>query len=84
MTTTIIQADIDKAVKEYGDRKSICKCCVIFQAAKRVGVPVYEVYSNVLRLQNGKEVPHGGDSITCLRPEYWQESLGQKIKLPKP
>lgn len=84
MTTTILQEDIDKATIHYREHGAICDGCVVFQAAKRNGIPIADVFANEISLENGKFFPLAQDAqeVTGLVPSAWPSTLGKKITLP--
>lgn len=81
MKITITQEDIDAALKEHSDDTGVTRCCVVFQALKRSGIPVSGVGYTSTDLRNGEIYALiGTDEITRASHEEWQNFLGAEIE----
>ncbi len=86
MKTTITQEDLEKAQKEYAERGSIfidC-CCLVFQACKRVGIPIRNCGIQRIIVSGGSEVElhFSCHKITEATPKDWPSFVGTEIELP--
>lgn len=85
MRVTITKKDVELAQKEYKN-KSVCHCCVVFQACKRVGINVESITLDHAYFRGNKTVvlSPSARKITYLENKDWSSMIGKKITLPKP
>jgi hypothetical protein len=80
MKTTITRDDFDKAIKE-SSRKDVCCCCLVFQAAKRIGLdPSSCGYYDIILKDGRRVVFSDAVDITMSARGEWLGFVGREIE----
>jgi len=79
---TITPEDLALAQKEKLTRASMCCCCLVFQAAKRVGLePVNCAISVLSTKTNDYQINTDGRKITLSKSVDWPTHVGKSFTL---
>ncbi len=92
MKVTITQEDCDRALAEYSEEanngcSNVCQSCLIYQAAKRMGIDVWFVGASQIQFpeSTGREAFELGAAereITKAMCSDWPSFVGTEIELP--
>jgi len=78
MKITITKTDVEKAIAEFKKRSGVCRLCPVFQALKRLGVPVTLVtLSNYdTTAISSVPLPIEARAVTEMAADQWSEAIG--------
>ena len=84
MKVKITKKDLKKAQAGIERGKFLSECCLIYQAAKRVGLPIVLVSYSFIKFKDREsfDLDESTRKITRANKKNWPQFVGQTIELP--